>query len=167
MAENQAVLTARSALRSIPVVTNEAEHDAVLAEIAALMDREPAAASADGFRLRLLARISEEYEEEHWPIEPLSPPEMIAFAMEQQGRTRADLVAILGSSSRVSDVLNARRALTVAQIRDLAAFLRLPAEVLVRPYRLKPAIPAASTKGQRTEVAERERSGKKKNKSKT
>ncbi len=143
MAENQTVLTTRFALRVIPVVTNETEHDAVLAEIVELMNREPAANSADGFRLRLMARISGEYEEERWPIKTLSPPEMISFAMEQQGHTRADLVPILGSSSRVSDVLNARRTLTVAQIRDLTTFLKLPAEVLLRPYALKPAIPAA------------------------
>ena len=142
MAQDQAVLTARDALRASPVIRTEAEHDALLAEIAALMEREPPAESADGLRLRLLARIGAEYEAERWPVEPLSPPEMISFALEQQGRKRSELVAILGSSSRVSDVLNARRALTVGQIRDLAGFLGLPVEVLVRPYAVRAAEPA-------------------------
>jgi HTH-type transcriptional regulator/antitoxin HigA len=125
----------RSALRVIPVVTNDVEHDAVLAEIDELMDREPERASPDGVRLRLLARIASEFEHEHYPIEPLTPPETIAFAMERHGITRAQIGEIIGGASRVADLLNARRRLKdVDQLRALAALLRVPFDLLTIPY---------------------------------
>src|SRR4051812_36243456 len=99
MAQKEPVLTMRSALRPTPVIMNDEEHEAVLAEIDELMDGEPAANSPNGLRLRLLARISAEFEHEHWPIEFLSPPEIVAEAMKRHGYKRADLAGVLGGAS--------------------------------------------------------------------
>jgi HTH-type transcriptional regulator / antitoxin HigA len=56
--------------------------------------------------------------------------------MEQRGMTRADLEPIIGSSGRVSEVLNRRRALSLSMIRRLSEELRIPAEILIQPYEL-------------------------------
>lgn len=131
----EAVIDYRPAFRVIPVITNEDEHDAVLAEIDALMDLEPAKNSTGGVRLRLLAKLAAEFEQERYPIEPLTPPETIAFAMERHGITREQIGALIGGASRVADLLNARRRITnVDQLRALAAFLRVPFELLTLHY---------------------------------
>ncbi|WP_140886547.1 helix-turn-helix domain-containing protein [Muricoccus nepalensis] len=130
-----AVSEYRTALRVIPVITNDLEHDAVLAEIDALMDHEPNRDSPNGVRLRLLARIAAEFEREHYSIEPLSPPETIAYAMERHGITRVQIGEIVGGASRVADLLNARRRIRdVDQLRALAALLRVPFDLLTVPY---------------------------------
>ncbi|MCG7363524.1 hypothetical protein MHZ93_19885 [Roseomonas sp. ACRSG] len=136
----------RPAFRAVPVVTNDVEHDALLAEIDTLMDLEPSRDSPDGVRLRLLARISAEYEEEHYPIEPLTPPETIAFAMERHGINRAQIAKVVGGASRASDLLNARRRLTdVDRLKALASLLHVPLDLLAIPYKTVDPAPRTQT----------------------
>jgi HTH-type transcriptional regulator/antitoxin HigA len=58
--------------------------------------------------------------------------EAIKFRMEQMGLTRSDLVPIIGTKSKVSEVLNRKRRLSLSMIRRLRARLDIPAEVLIR-----------------------------------
>jgi HTH-type transcriptional regulator / antitoxin HigA len=89
----------------------------------------------DGDRLDVLATLLDAYEAEHYPIDPPDPIEAIKFRMEQQGLTRRDLEAIIGTRTRIAEVLNRRRGLSIAMIRRLHERLGISAEVLIRPSR--------------------------------
>ena len=89
----------------------------------------------EGDRLEVLATLVNAYENEHDPIDPPDPIEAIKFRMEQQGLTRKDLEGILGSRTRIAEVLNRRRGLSINMIRRLHDRLGISAEVLIRPSR--------------------------------
>jgi len=110
---------------------------AALAEIERLWDAEPDTPAGD--RLDILMTLVEAYERRHHPMPPADLIAAIEFMMEQRGLTRADLEPIIGSSGRVSEVLNRRRALSVSMIRRLSEALGIPAEILIRPYDLRRA----------------------------
>ena len=92
-----------------------------------------------GDRLDVLATLVDAYENEHSPMDAPDPIEAIKFRMEQQGLTRRDLEGILGSRTRVAEVLNRRRGLSITMIRRLHEKLGISAEVLIRPCRTHPA----------------------------
>ena len=123
-------------------VRTEAEYDAALIDIDALMDARPG--TSDGDRLEVLVTLVQVYEARHHPVPPPDPVDAIRFRMEQAGLTPRDLEPYIGSRARVSEVLNRRRALTLPMIRRLADGLQLAADVLVReappvPRRKRPA----------------------------
>ena len=89
----------------------------------------------DGDRLDVLATLLDAYEAEHYPMDPPDPIEAIKFRMEQRGLTRRDLEAIIGTRTRIAEVLNRRRGLSIAMIRRLHERLGISAEVLIRPSR--------------------------------
>lgn len=99
---------------------NETEYEAAVAEIDALIERDPAPGTEDGDRLDMLAILVEAYETDHLPIREVSPVEVVTFLMDQRGMTRADLEPLLGSKSRVSEFLSGTRELSKAQIRKLS-----------------------------------------------
>ena len=79
------------------------------------------------------------YENEHYPMDPPDPIDAIKFRMEQQGLSRKDLEGLLGSRTRVAEVLNRRRGLSINMIRRLHEKLGISVEILVRPTRTKKA----------------------------
>src|SRR5512146_864643 len=121
-----------SAMELKPIKTKAAYKEA-LKEIATLFNVPPGSPEAD--RLEVLSILVEAYEDEHHPIDPPDPIEPIKFRVEQQGLTRRDLEAYIGSRARVSDVLNRKRPLSVEMIRRLHKGLGIPAEILIRPYK--------------------------------
>jgi HTH-type transcriptional regulator/antitoxin HigA len=88
-----------------------------------------------GDRLDVLATLIDAYETAHYPIDPPDPIEAIRFRMEQQGLTRKDLEPLIGTRTRVAEVLNRKRNLSIGMIRRLHERLGIPAEVLIRPTR--------------------------------
>jgi len=92
-----------------------------------------------GDRLDVLGTLIDAYETEHYPMDLPDPIEAIKFRMEQQGLTRKDLEPLIGSRTRVAEVLNRKRNLSIAMIRRLHERLGIPAEVLIRPSRGKKA----------------------------
>mgnify|MGYP001212140417 FL=1 len=84
-----------------------------------------------GDELDLLVTLVESYEMKHYPISPPDPVDAIKFRMEQMGMTRADMVKYLGSQSRVSEVLNGKRKLTLGMVKALYKGLKIPAEILL------------------------------------
>ena len=84
-----------------------------------------------GDELDLLATLVESYEMKHYPIHPPDPVDAIKFRMEQMGMSNADMVKYLGSQSRVSEVLNRKRSLTLKMVKLLYKELNIPAEVLL------------------------------------
>jgi HTH-type transcriptional regulator/antitoxin HigA len=87
----------------------------------------------EGDRLDILATLIDVYEGKHFPMDPPDPVEAIKFRMEQQGLTRKDLEPLIGTRTRVAEVLNRRRSLSIAMIRRLHDTLGISADVLIRP----------------------------------
>ena len=73
----------------------------------------------------------EAYEQKHYKVDPPDPIEAIKFRMEQLDLKPSDLAKILGGRSRVSEVLNKKRKLTVEMMRSLRKHLAIPAESLL------------------------------------
>ena len=80
-----------------------------------------------------IASLIDAYETEHYPMDPPDPIEAIKFRMEQQGLSRKDLEPLIGTRTRVAEVLNRKRSLSIAMIRRLHNQLGISAEVLIRP----------------------------------
>jgi HTH-type transcriptional regulator/antitoxin HigA len=89
----------------------------------------------EGDRLDVLATLIDAYEAEHYPMDPPDPIEAIKFRMEQQGLTRRDLEPLIGTRTRVAEVLNRKRGLSIEMIRRLHRKLGISADVLIRPSR--------------------------------
>ncbi|MDF3047551.1 MAG: hypothetical protein K0R73_669 [Candidatus Midichloriaceae bacterium] len=92
--------------------------------------------SDDGDYLDILVTLVEKYEELHFKIDEPDPIEAIKFVMEQQNLQSKDLISVLGTRSRVSEVLNKKRKLNLAMIRKLHNKLRIPYDVLASEYTL-------------------------------
>jgi HTH-type transcriptional regulator / antitoxin HigA len=117
-------------MNMIKAIRTEADYDWALAEIDLLMDAEPG--TQEGDRLDVLVTLVEAYESQHWRIDPPDPIEAIKLRMQQRGLTRQDLEKVLGSKSRVSEVLNRKRPLTLEMIRRLHKLWGIPAESLIQ-----------------------------------
>ena len=85
----------------------------------------------EGDRLDVLATLIDAYEAEHYPMDPPDPVEAIKFRMEQQGLSRKDLEPLIGTRTRVAEVLNRKRSLSISMIRRLHKHLGISAEVLI------------------------------------
>ncbi len=90
--------------------------------------------SLEGDEAEVLSILIEKYEEKHYPIAMPDPIEAIKFKMEQMGMKQKDLAEIVGFTSRVSEILNRKRKLTLSMIRKLNTALHIPTEVLVQEY---------------------------------
>jgi HTH-type transcriptional regulator/antitoxin HigA len=112
------------------IIKSEEEHEAALAHIETLMDAEPGSPEED--ELELWALLVEQYEKEHFPIGPPDPIEAIKFRMDQMGLKQKDLTKFISAKSKVSEVLNRKRGLSLSMIRQLHQNLQIPAEVLVK-----------------------------------
>lgn len=82
--------------------------------------------------VEVLTLLVEKYEEEHFPIDAPDPIEAIKFRMEQMGWTRKELVLVIGSKSKVSEVMNYRKSLSLPMIRRITHKMNIPAEVLIQ-----------------------------------
>lgn len=122
-------------MNRIKVIKTEGEYQEALRRIDALMDAP--SGSAEEEELELLALLADKYEREHFPIELPDPIEAILFRMEQQDLTAKDMEQYLGSQSKVSEVLNRKRPLSLSMIRNLHEGLEIPLEVLIQ----KPTLP--------------------------
>ena len=118
-------------------IRTKREHQAALKEIEALWDAPENTREAD--RLDVLMLLVEAYEREHYPIDDPDPIDFLHHVMEARELARKDLEPYIGSRARVAEVLNRVRPLTLDMIRRLAAGLKVPADVLIRDYKLKRA----------------------------
>ena len=134
----------------IKPIRTAADHRAALREIEALMMAAPGSPEAD--RLDLLATLVDVYEDQHFPIHFPDAVDAILFRMDQLGLSRKDLEPFIGGSSRVSEILNRKRPLTLPMIRSLHAELKIPLEALVHEYAAVPN--GARGRSRRTRSAE-------------
>ena len=119
--------------RHIKPIRTKKDYEAALDELETLWGAKSGTMAGD--RLDVLATLIDAYETENFPMDPPDPIEAIKFRMEQQGLTRKDLEPLIGTRTRVAEVLNRKRNLSIAMIRRLRARLGISAEVLIRPSR--------------------------------
>jgi HTH-type transcriptional regulator / antitoxin HigA len=112
------------------VIDSAAELGRARALIDRLWDSED---PADIAKLQAQARLIAAYEESRWPRQPPSTADLIRHLMDQHGLTRADMVPILGTASRVSEVLRGKKGLSMAMVQRLRARFHVPADVLLPP----------------------------------
>jgi len=116
-------------------IKTDADHEAALKEIELLWGA--AEGTADGDRLEILTTLAEAYEEAHFPMDMPGPIEAIKFRLEQQGVDKKALIGIIGNRTRVYEVLRRDRALSLTMIQKLNQPLKIPAEILIRPIRVR------------------------------
>lgn len=107
----------------LKIIKDERAHQVALDALVRLLEGEPAEGTSEADEIDVLSLLIQKYEDEHFPLELPDPLEAIRFRMAQQGMSQKDLVPIIGSPSKVSEVLRGKRPLSLSMIRRL-----LPAE---------------------------------------
>ncbi len=112
------------------LIKNEKDYDMALSRIEQLMHAQSGTTEMD--ELELLTALVEMYEEQHFPISHPDPIDAIKFRMEQLGLVQKDMIPYIGTKSKVSEVLNGKRPLTLAMMRSLNKSFGISAEVLLK-----------------------------------
>jgi HTH-type transcriptional regulator/antitoxin HigA len=114
---------------NIKPIRNDDDLRAAFKRLEKVFQAKEGTAAAD--EMEILATLIEAYEHKHFPINAADPVEAIKFRMEQQGLTQKDLEPFIGSSGRVSEVLNNKRRLTLQMVKRLHDGLHIPYESLL------------------------------------
>lgn len=118
----------------IKPIKTEKDYNAALKEVEKLFGAEPG--TQEGDQLEILSTLIEAYEDTHYDLPAPDPIEAINYFMESRGLTRTDIERYIGSRARVSEILNRKRPLTLPMIQRLHTGLGIPADVLVKPYKI-------------------------------
>ena len=113
-------------------IRNEEDYQKALDRLEDIFDAKKG--TEEGDELEILSILIDRYENENFPIGMPDPIEAIKFRMEQMGMNQKDLAEVVGFKSRVSEILNKKRKLTLDMIRKLNTNLHIPTEVLVQDY---------------------------------
>ncbi|AJR03373.1 helix-turn-helix domain-containing protein [Siansivirga zeaxanthinifaciens] len=113
-------------------IRNEKDYQKALDRLEDIFDAKKG--TEEGDELEILSILIDRYENENFPIGMPDPIEAIKFRMEQMGMNQKDLAEVVGFKSRVSEILNKKRKLTLDMIRKLNTNLHIPTEVLVQDY---------------------------------
>jgi len=113
---------------TVIVIQNDADFIEAKALVEALMTSED---PKDRARMVAQARLLEAYERAQWPRCPATLPSLLLYLMDQHGLSRADMVPLLGTSSRVSEVLNGKRELSLTMVRRLRERFNISADLLI------------------------------------
>jgi HTH-type transcriptional regulator/antitoxin HigA len=116
-------------------IRSDDDHKAALAEIDRLWGTE--IGTEEGDKLDILTTLVEKYEENRWPIEEpdWDPVDVLQYAIDEMGHSQAELAQVLNSRSRASEVLSRDRTLTLEMIRSISEAWKIPAALLIKPYR--------------------------------
>ena len=114
------------------VIKTEKEYQKALKRLELIFDSKRG--SKEGDELELIGLLIDNYEKDKFPIDLPDPIEAIKFRMEQLGYKQKDLAEVMGLKSRVSEILNRKRKLTLDMIRTLNEVLGIPTSVLVKDY---------------------------------
>tara|TARA_R110000868_G_scaffold411378_1_gene703391 strand:+ start:2953 stop:3339 length:387 start_codon:yes stop_codon:yes gene_type:complete len=118
----------------IKPIKTEKDYDKALERLELIFDASPN--SKEGDEAEILSLLIDNYENKYYPIEAPDPIEAIKIRMEEMNLKQKDLVGIIGGKSRVSEILNKKKRLTVEMIRELERILHISASVLVNNYPL-------------------------------
>jgi HTH-type transcriptional regulator / antitoxin HigA len=113
------------------VIASAQEHERMLAEVEKLMDRGEHRSTEENAALDLIVRLIMDYDAEHHPLPDPSPHEMLVYLREQRCLKQADLLPIFKSRGYVSDVVNAKRAISKAHSKQLAEFFKVSANLFI------------------------------------
>ena len=116
------------------LIDNDADHAQAKALVQKLMQSND---PQDRRRMVAQARLIEAYERCRWPRREVALPDLLGYLMDQHVLTRADLVPLLGTASRVSEVLNGKRELSMTMVRRLRERFRVSADLLISPMRTR------------------------------
>jgi len=114
------------------VIDSDAELARALKRLDVLMDSDDPARAAQA---AAQARLIEAYEQNKWPRRAPRTADVIRYLMDQYGLSRADMVPILGTMSRVSEVLSGKKELSMTMVQRLRARFGVPADVLLPPVK--------------------------------
>ena len=117
---------------NITPIRNEKDYQRALNRLEEIFDAKKGTEQGD--ELEILSILIDRFENEMLPIGMPDPIEAIKFRMEQMGMKQKDLAEVVGFKSRVSEILNRKRKLTLDMIRKLNSTLHIPTEVLVQDY---------------------------------
>ena len=113
-------------------IKDEREYDRLVAEVGRLIERgEKNLTPEETSLLEMMSILIEEYDRKHYPLSPSQPLKMLAFLIEQRGLEPHDLWPVLGSKSRVSEILSGKRAISKAQARKLAEFFHVSVDLFI------------------------------------
>jgi HTH-type transcriptional regulator/antitoxin HigA len=110
------------------IIQDEADHVTAKALVSKLMRSSKA---DDRARMVAQARLIEAYERTRWPRKAPPLPDLLTYLVEQHGLTRADLVPLLGTASRVSEVMSGKRELSMTMVKRLRERFHIPADLLI------------------------------------
>ena len=116
----------------LKVIKTKKEYNEALISLEKVFDAKLGTSKGDD--LEILALLIDQYEKEHFPIEAPDPIEAVKFRMEQLGMKQKDLADTIGFKSRVSEILNKKRKLTLEMIRKLNEELNIPTSILIKEY---------------------------------
>lgn len=116
----------------IKPIRNDDDHHWALAEIERLWSFPENSAEND--RLEVLALLVESYERTRWPIGPVSPRDILDFAVTDMGRKKEELEALVGSRTRAAELLSGRRRISLTMARKISAAWAIPIQLLIAPY---------------------------------
>ena len=114
---------------NIKPIRNDEDLHAAFRQLEKVFQAEEGTPEAD--EMEILVTLIEAYEQKHYPIGPADPVDAIKFRMEQQGLTQKDLEPFIGSSGRVSEILNRKRRLSLSMVKRLHEGLKIPYESLL------------------------------------
>ena len=117
---------------NIKPIKTEADYQNALSRLEIIFDAKSNTPESD--EADILGLLIEEYEKKHYPIAPPDPIEAIKIRMEEMHLKQTDLIDAIGGKSRVSEVLNRKRKLTVGMIRNLTTKLNLSSSLLIGEY---------------------------------
>ena len=120
----------------IQPIRTETDYRVALRKVSAMFDKQPAPGTAAGDRFEVLLTLVEAYEAKHHAVDPPDPVDAIKFRMEEGGLTVKDLTPLIGRPSRVYEILNRKRPLTLKMMWKLHQSLGISAESLIRPQSL-------------------------------
>jgi len=118
----------------IKPIKSEQDYEKALERLEVIFDS--AENTKEGDEADILSMLIDNYENQYYPIEAPDPIEAIKIRMEEMNLKQKDLVGIIGGKSRVSEILNKKKRLTVDMIRELEKILHISASVLVNNYQL-------------------------------
>lgn len=116
------------------LIKTEADYQNALKKMEILFDAPVGTPESD--EADVLALLLDEYENKNYPIGAPDPIEAIKIRMEEMNLKQVDLIHVIGGKSRVSEVLNKKRKLTIEMIRNLTVFLHLSSDILIKDYQL-------------------------------
>jgi len=116
----------------VKAIETEEEYDHMVAAVERLMDKgEERLSPEESALLETMAILVQAYDDRHHALPPLAPSEMLAYLMETSGRTANDLLPVLGTRGRVSEVLSGKRSISKEQAKKLASLFKVTVDLFI------------------------------------